>query len=369
MSELRRNDSARVAVAMSGGVDSSVAAALLVEEGYRVFGVTMKLWCYAESSASSRSCCSLAAIDAARSTAYGIGIPHYVVDLEDCFEETVVRPFCMEYARGRTPNPCVVCNSRVKFESLMDRVASMGAGFLATGHYARVQKTDSGEFRLSRAIDKSKDQSYALWGIEKNRLSKILLPLGSTSKETVRATAARLGLASADRPESQDVCFVESDSCSDFVLRRLSEMGVNVSPGPVVDVDGAELGTHRGLVHFTIGQRRGLGIASSGRRYVVALKPESNTIVLGEKSYLLAQEFECTEVNWLDDSRGKSPLRALVQMRYTHPAAEALIEETAEKRLRVRFTEPQSAITPGQSAVFYDEDAVLGGGVIDRVLG
>lgn len=367
MSKLKRDVSASVAVAMSGGVDSSVAAALLVEEGYRVFGVTMKLWCYAETPAASRSCCSLSAIENARSVAARIGIPHYVVDLEDRFDKEVVRPFCLEYARGRTPNPCVVCNSEIKFKALMDRVISMGADFLATGHYALLTETEGGTFSLGRAADKSKDQSYVLWGIQKSRLSKIVFPLGGSRKEVVRTIASRLELASVGALESQDACFVQSGSCSEFVVHRLADMGTDISPGPVVDIDGVKLGKHRGLVHFTIGQRRGLGISSSGRRYVVALRPESNTVVLGEKSHLLAREFVCSNLNWLNCSRCRFPLKAFVQIRYTHRPAEAIVEEIAVDRLRVRFIREQSAITPGQSAVFYDGDYVLGGGVVEAV--
>ncbi|UCF79866.1 MAG: tRNA 2-thiouridine(34) synthase MnmA [Candidatus Eiseniibacteriota bacterium] len=353
---------------MSGGVDSSVAAALLVEEGHRVFGITMKLWCYAEDPSAARACCSLAAVEVARSVAARIGIPHYVVDMEEGFDSHVVRPFCLDYANGRTPNPCVVCNTEIKFKALMDRVFSMGADFLATGHYANLERTAGGAFRLARAADRGKDQSYVLWGIEKSRLPKILFPLGRRKKREVRAIASRLGLASAGRQESQDVCFAEPDSCGDFVVRRLREMNVPVSPGSIVGVDGSKLGTHPGVAHFTIGQRRGLGVSSSARTYVVALRPESNTVVLGPKSHLLAREFLCSNVNWLDDRPRSLPRKALVQIRYTHTPADAVIDEVSGGTFRVRFADEQSAITPGQSAVFYEGDVVLGGGVIAEVL-
>ncbi|MCX5800319.1 MAG: tRNA 2-thiouridine(34) synthase MnmA [Candidatus Eisenbacteria bacterium] len=404
MSSSSRPHPARVAVAMSGGVDSSVAAALLVEKGYHVFGVTMKLWCYGEAQANTKPCCSLAAIEDAKSVAARLGISHYVIDLENCFETEVVRPFCLDYSRGRTPNPCVLCNARVKFGGLMDKVLSMGADFLATGHYAILGRSESpspdqsrgtsgsdsgGRWRLRRAVDPTKDQSYVLWGIEESRLSRILFPLGELTKRRVRDVASRMELDSAERPESQDVCFVESDSCGEFVARRLSQMGFRVSPGPVTDVSGTQLGTHDGLVHFTIGQRRGLGVSSSERLYVVALKPESHTVVIGEKRHLLAREFVCSDVNWVTELDYRFPLEAFVQIRYTHAAAEAEIsvEEKVESgrhvgaiedgasphklktRLRVRFEKEQSAITPGQSAVFYRGDEVLGGGIIERVCG
>ena len=373
-----------VAVAMSGGVDSSVAAALLAEKGYRVFGVTMKLWCYAGTEASARSCCSLSAIEDAKSVSSALGIPHYVLDFESCFDSEVVSPFCSDYLRGRTPNPCVVCNSRLKFDVLLDRVRAMGADFLATGHYAIVERTGPGAWRLRRAADRGKDQSYVLWGMEKERLPGILFPLGEMTKKEVRAMAGRLGLRSANRPESQDVCFVESGSCGDFVSERLSKKGISISPGQIVDVSGKRLGTHEGLVHFTIGQRHGLGVSSAERMYVVALRPETNTLVVGRRSCLLGRKFECGDVNWITYRKIELPLKALVQVRYTHEPALAVIRAAdgtgpsdavllsgCQKReacgVTVCFEADQSSITPGQSAVFYLEDEVIGGGVIEKV--
>jgi tRNA-specific 2-thiouridylase len=431
---------------MSGGVDSSVAAALLVQKGYRVFGVTMKLWCYADTQARAKPCCSQAAIDDAKSVAAKLCIPHYVIDLEECFESQVIRPFCLGYSRGSTPNPCVMCNTRVKFKALMDKTLSMGADFFATGHYAilernthsdetcgsgsRVRSEETGDlerdareivrrddgshvgaqskeedlapdaqneetdgsghscgWRLRRAADRGKDQSYVLWGIERYRLPRILFPLGPITKKEVRSIASRMGLSSSERLESQDVCFVESGSCGEFVAQRLSRMGVTVSPGPITDVSGARLGTHDGLVYFTIGQRRGLGVSSGRRLYVVALEPESHAVVIGEKRHLLARQFICSDVNWLTNLRDEFPLKALVQIRYTHVPAEAEIGEEDEigsqpetdeggseadashLKVRVTFEKEQSAITPGQSAVFYRGDEVLGGSTIERVCG
>lgn len=360
---------------MSGGVDSSVAAALLVEKGHRVFGVTMELWSYADAPASGRSCCSMAAIEDARAAAARLGIPHYVVELEDVFEEGVVRPFCLEYSRGKTPNPCVLCNARVKFGVLLDRVRSLGADFLATGHYARLEReADGAATRMRRGTDEQKDQSYALWAVTSARLENLCFPLGEMRKSDVRRLASELGLPSAEREESQDVCFVPAGDCGDFVTARLSAMGIDVRPGDVIDVAGKALGSHRGLVRYTVGQRRGLGISGADRQYVVELRPDTNTVVMGEKRDLLSREFTCADVNWLSDAAERLPLRALVQVRYTHQAAPALVEEAAPgaglgpgQRLRVTFDAAQSAITPGQSAVFYDGDTVLGGGVIESV--
>ncbi len=360
--------SASVAVAMSGGVDSSVAAALLVEKGCRVFGLTAKLWCYAENPPRDRSCCSLAAIDDARAAAAVLGIRHYVVDLERAFEERVVRPFCLEYSRGRTPNPCVLCNSYVKFEVLLDKARSLGADYLATGHYAMLEAASAGGRVLRRARDRQKDQSYVLWGIKSERMQEVLFPLGELTKVQVRQAASRLGFRSAKRRESQDVCFVESGDCGGFVARRLEGMGVIAGPGSLVDNNGRTLGTHKGLVYYTVGQRRGLGVAAGERRYVVRLEPESNAVVVGKRSELQARQFTCSCINWLGGA-GSLPLRALVQVRYTHSPAPALLEESADGRLKVTFDESQCALTPGQSAVFYEADVVLGGAVIDQVKG
>ena len=382
-----------MAVAMSGGVDSSVAAALLVEKGHRVFGVTMRLWCYADAPADEHACCSLAAIGDARAVAAKLGIPHYVLDLEDAFEQSVVCPFCLEYSRGRTPNPCVLCNSKVKFGVLLDKALSLGADFLATGHYARLEREEDDAAhggadsvtrgadgcgrdasavppRMRRGADRSKDQSYALWAVPKERLARVVFPLGELSKVDVRRLALSLGLPSAERTESQDVCFVESRDCGDFVANRLAALGIKVKSGDVTDTSGNVLGSHRGLVHYTVGQRRGLGISAANRRYVVELKPDTNTVVTGEKRDLLSREFTCADVNWLGDAGERLPLRATVQVRYTHQAAPGLVEELSPppaQTLRVTFETAQNAITPGQSAVFYEDDVVLGGGVIEAV--
>jgi tRNA-specific 2-thiouridylase len=363
--------SATVAVAMSGGVDSSVAAALLVEKGCRVFGVTARLWRCAETPVHARPCCSPASIDDAGAVAAKLGIPHHVVDLESVFDERVVGPFCLEYSRGRTPNPCVLCNAGVKFDVLLERALSLGADALATGHYARLDRAGGGLVLLRRALDRQKDQSYVLWGIKKERLAQAVFPLGELTKEEVRLTASELGLPSAERLESQDVCFVESKNCGAFVTGRLSQAGVNVCGGQIVDRSGKVVGAHAGLVHFTVGQRRGLGVAQGERRYVVELREDSNTVVIGEKRHLLARGFQCVDMNWLAGTPVRFPVRASVQIRYTHQQAGALLKEIGPERLAVAFDVEQSAITPGQSAVFYEPDVkgdvVLGGGIIDVV--
>lgn len=353
-----------VMVAMSGGVDSSVTAAILAERGYRVIGVTMQIWPDLDPEEEIRQggCCSLAAVDDARRVAGILDIPYYVLNFRDVFADKVIDYFVAEYARGRTPNPCIACNRYIKFEQLMDRARALGADYLATGHYARVLK-DGDRYALARAVDEGKDQTYALYTLTQDQLARLLLPLGDYRKEDVRRRAAALGLPVADKPDSVEICFVVQGKYGEFVA------GWNpgaVTPGPILDRDGRLLGIHRGLPYYTVGQRRGLGIAGPHAYYVTDLDRERNAVIIGPEEALYRVEMEVSDVNYISGDAPAGPVPAEVKIRYAAEAAPALLEPLPDGRARVRFQRPQRAITPGQAAVFYQGDLVLGGGTIER---
>lgn len=347
-----------VAVAMSGGVDSSVAAALLARRGLGVIGLTMRLFCYAGADRA-RSCCSLDSIDAARQAARALGIPHYVVDCQREFSRAVVDRFVAEYAAGRTPNPCVACNAMIKFGLLLDKARALGCDCLATGHYARVVKR-RGVSVLAKGLDERKDQSYFLWPLTDRQLCHVLFPLGDLTKTQVRERARALGLASAERPESQEICFVQRGSYADFLARRVKPV-----PGDIVDLDGHVLGRHKGIIHYTIGQREGLGIALGRPLYVLKIDAATHRIIVGDDRLLRTRECTVTDVNWLR-FRPQRAVRALVKIRHQHAGAAALVKPLPGDRAQITFDEPQRAVTPGQSAVFYRGPLVIGGGIIDH---
>jgi tRNA-specific 2-thiouridylase len=369
---------------MSGGVDSSVAAALLVERGFDVLGATLKLWCYEEREAGPRACCSLEAIRDARAVALRFGFAHYVLDYTEPFRSRVIEPFLDEHRAGRTPYPCAACNADLKFGRLWDQARSLGAAHLASGHYVRrgdaPREGGGREPALFRAADPAKDQSYALWGVRGETLGALVFPLGELTKTEVRAHAERLGLARQNaRPESQDLCFVGAGGVAAYVLEATGNAGVG-EPGPVFDERGREVGTHRGLVHYTIGQRRlGRGVrAPEGRRaYVVAIEPERNALRIGPAEALAARVAVTRAPNWLSLDAPRAGQRVDAQIRYRAAAVPARLwpAEGAESEgaplepgagLRVTFEVPQRAITPGQSVVFYDDERLLGGAPIDR---
>jgi len=357
----------KVVVAMSGGVDSSVAAALLVEQGYEVVGLYMcaglsedaPVPAGTEHEGRHLGCCSPLDAADARAAAQHLGIGLYALDFRGPFDE-LIDYFADEYARGRTPNPCILCNRDLKFGRLVAYGRAAGADYIATGHYCRIEQHE-GTWRLRRAVDRTKDQSYVLFGLDREILPRTLFPLGHLTKQEVREHARRVGLKISNKPESQDICFAPDRDYARIVRRRRPEA---FREGPVLDETGREVGRHPGLAYFTIGQRRGLGVAMGIPYYVTALDVPRNAVIIGPEDKLASDYLEASAVRWLIDPPA-APVRATVQIRYTHPGALATVEPVGNNRVRVRFDVPQRAITPGQAAVFYDNDVVLGGGFID----
>jgi tRNA-specific 2-thiouridylase len=358
----------RVVIAMSGGVDSAVAAALLKQEGYQVIGMTMKIWPKISCGThKERACCSLEGITDARAVAEKLGIPYYVIDLAATFKKEIIDYFCREYTSGRTPNPCIVCNEKMKFGHLLLQAKKLRAGFIATGHHAKVgHDTRSGRYLLRRGKDKAKDQSYVLFSLSQEQLAHTLAPIGEHTKLQVRTMARRLGLRHVYRkPSSQEICFVPDRNFAKFLTK---EMNVKASPGPIVDTTGNVLGTHRGSPFYTVGQRHGLGIAHKRPLYVLSIDAHANKIIVGEKHQVRAKAFITKDNNWIAVKKLSKPSRLKVKIRYAHRAAPATVAEERDGTVRVEFDEPQEAITPGQAAVFYKADVVVGGGWIDHAL-
>lgn len=352
---------ARVVVGMSGGVDSSVAAALLAEQGYDVVGVTMRLWTEErpDELKGHQQCCSVEDIDDARRVAGQIGIRHYALNFEDEFRAAVVDNFIAEYARGRTPNPCVRCNEHIKYRALLDRLPGLEADYVATGHYARVEHGHR-RHRLLRALDPAKDQSYVLYMLGQEQLARLLLPVGELTKEEVRGHARRLGLNVADKPDSVEICFVPGNNYRAFLEGRIA-----LEPGPMVDSSGDEVGEHRGIAAYTVGQRRGLGIAAGEPRYVTGIDAGTNVVMVGPEENLFADTVEVGGVRWVagDGPLEGTPLEA--KARYKAEPAAAMLVESDGERATVRFAKRQRALTPGQAIAFYQGQEVLGGGTIE----
>jgi tRNA-specific 2-thiouridylase len=352
----------RIVVAMSGGVDSSVAAALLAEQGHDVIGLSMQLYDQRSGDQTWGSCCTLDDLHDARRVAVAIGFPHYIVNFEQQFRETVISNFVREYASGRTPIPCAHCNSDLKFSTLLDRARGLGAEHVATGHYARVEQNDGGRWRLKRSADPDKDQSYFLFSLTQDQLARAVFPVGSLAKPQVREEARRLGLVVADKPDSQEICFIPDGDYASFVARKAPEVERG---GAIVAEDGRTLGTHGGVHRFTIGQRKGIGISSTIPLYVVKIDADSGTVMVGPRQSLEQNRLTASEVNWIAIDAPASPVRVSAQIRHRHTPAAGSVRALPDGRAEMIFDEPQPAITPGQAVVFYDADAVVGGGWID----
>ncbi len=357
----------RILVAMSGGVDSSVAAGMLVEAGHDVTGATMKTFCYGddEIAAGTRTCCGLDGIQDARAVADSLGIPHYVFDVEREFTRDVIDDFVSEYSRGRTPNPCVRCNSNTKFRDLFRRGRVLGCDGVASGHYVRLDRS-GGEPRMLRGVDAAKDQSYFLWGLPAALLDRLHFPLGELTKGDVRARARAMGLVTADKPESQEICFVPTGNYRDFLAKKLLPVHPALSPGAIVDHRGRVVGRHDGYSGFTVGQRKGIGGGLSEPHYVLEIRPESREVVVGPRHLLDVGGVVAGDLNWL--AAAPVPGTHLdVQIRYRSRLVPCRIESCRGESLRLSFSRAASAVTPGQSIVFFDGDRVLGGGRIGRV--
>lgn len=351
----------RIVVAMSGGVDSSVAAALLAEAGHEVIGLSMQLHDQ-RGEQPFGGCCSLDDLHDARRVATALGVPHYVLNFERQFQDSVVSNFVQEYVAGRTPLPCALCNSHLKFSTLLERAEGLGAGLVATGHYARVEHV-AGRWRLLRGADAAKDQSYFLFGLTQAQLARALFPVGALDKTEVRAQARRLGLKVAEKADSQELCFVPDGDYAAFVSRRAPD---STREGPIVDRSGRQLGTHTGLHRFTVGQRKGLGVSSAAPLYVLRLDPDTRAVTVGPREALDDTRLTASNVIWSGIEPPGAWRPAAAQIRHRHRAVPGRVRTLAGDRAEFEFDEPVSAITPGQAAVFYDGDVVLGGGWIDQ---
>jgi tRNA-uridine 2-sulfurtransferase len=354
------SNSKSVVVAMSGGVDSSVAAALLIEQGYRVTGIMLRLWSEVGRADTNR-CCTPDAMSQARRVAAHLGIPFYVIDAQEFFRETVVQAFIDGYRIGNTPNPCITCNRQVRWGYLLQQAQSLGADYLATGHYACLKRDVDGNVSLWKGMDVSKDQAYVLAMLDQQQLKYTLLPLGEYTKTQVRELAHRYQLVTAERPESQDLCFLGGEDYREFIKRH--QPGLHV-PGEIADLEGRQIGLHSGLSDYTIGQRKGLGITSQKPLYVVAKIISTNTLVVGEKSALGESRLHATDVNWINGLPSSHQFSAMIKIRYKATPAPAIVTILSDSQVNIQFDYPMRDITPGQVAVMYQDDIILGGGTI-----
>ncbi|MCS7072879.1 MAG: tRNA 2-thiouridine(34) synthase MnmA [Bacteroidia bacterium] len=357
----------RVLVAMSGGIDSSVTAALLHEEGYEVIGMTMKTWDYASSGGSKKEtgCCNLDSINDAREVAVRFGFPHYIIDIREEFGESVIENFVEEYLAGRTPNPCVMCNTHIKWEALLKRADKLGCQWIATGHYAQIRR-ENDRFIISRGVDTNKDQSYVLWGLQQNSLCRTIYPMGKYRKTEIREMARQMGFHSlANKPESYEICFIPDNDYRGFLKRRVPEIESKLSGGNFVLKDGTIVGKHQGYPFYTIGQRKGI-IAMGEPYYVTNIIPETNTVVIGKEEELLSNQLTIRNVNYIKYETPPDELTVITKIRYKDAGERSVLYPTDKNRATIIFETPVKSITPGQSAVFYEGDDVVGGGWIER---
>ena len=353
----------KVVVGMSGGVDSSVAAWLLKKQGYDVIGVTMQIWQDEENIVQEENggCCGLSAVDDARRVAAAIGIPYYVMNFKDEFQKSVIEYFTKEYLAGRTPNPCIACNRYVKWEALLQRSLSIGADYIATGHYARIEHLPNGRYAIRRSATMEKDQTYALYNLTQEQLARTLMPVGEYSKDRIREMADEIGLLVAHKPDSQDICFVPDGDYASFIENTTDQV---LQTGDFVTPEGKILGKHKGIIHYTVGQRKGLGLALGYPAFVLEIRPETNEVVIGTYEESLTYTVRANELNFMSVEQITEPVRVFAKIRYNHKGAWCTVERTGEDEIVCTFDEQIRAATPGQAVVLYDGEYVLGGGTI-----
>ena len=353
----------KVVVGMSGGVDSSVAAWLLKEQGYDVIGVTMQIWQDEEQTVQEENggCCGLSAVEDARRVADVLQIPYYVMNFKNEFKSRVMDYFVEEYLHGRTPNPCIACNRYIKWESLLRRSLEIGADYIATGHYARISKLPNGRYSIRTSVTGRKDQTYALYNLTQEQLRRTLMPVGNYAKDEIRSMAKRIGIPVADKPDSQDICFVPDGDYASFIRENTQ---VEIRPGNFVTSDGTIVGTHKGIIHYTVGQRKGLGLSLGSPVFVLEIRPETNEVVIGSNEESMSRYVRANQVNLMSEPELDTKRRVWAKIRYNHKGAWCTVERTSEDEILCTFDEPVRAITPGQAVVLYDGEYVLGGGTI-----
>ncbi len=353
----------KVVVGMSGGVDSSVAAYLLKEQGYEVIGVTMQIWQDEEQAVmeDNAGCCGLRAVDDARRVAAALDIPYYVMNFKEEFKENVIDYFVHAYLQGKTPNPCIACNRYVKWESLLKRSLAIGADYIATGHYARIERLENGRFTLRRSENLKKDQTYALYNLTQEQLRRTLMPVGAYSKEKIREIASRIHLTVADKPDSQDICFVPDGDYASYIKENTDRP---IAEGNFVSAEGKVLGRHKGIIHYTVGQRKGLGLSLGYPAFVLEIRPETNEVVVGTYEQSLTYTLRANQLNFMAVEDLREPMHVFAKIRYNHKGAWCTVEKINDEEVLCTFEEPQRAVTPGQAVVFYQDDYVLGGGTI-----